>query len=386
MTFRCTSCGHETGPATLCDRCDGFVRFSCDDPSTLQAAIEGDFWAALPPVSERIELGEANTPHISLDSEVHDGIAIDSKLESLNPTCSFKDRGSALTVSMAADPETTFEAVVVASTGNTATSVAAYAASADVPCAIVMPEGTSMAKLSQAYAHGASVFTVDGTFSDCFSLAQQVSNNRIINGTAVYSANPFVASANRTIAFEILCDYGDIPDWISVPVGAGPLLGGTYAGFTELYDHGIIESTPKMLCVQSHGCHPVVEAFEHNRVVRAWDEPITTDVGAIADPLRGYPEDGEHTRQSVLESDGHAVALSDSVVHRWTEQLARTDGIYAEPASAASVAGVVESNAVKPGETAVALITGHGLKEPSEAEPTVTAGATVDGLRTELLG
>ena len=316
-------------------------------------------------------MGEGETPTAAVGRELDPTVV--GKLESLNPSCSFKDRGSSLALSQVASPETPWEAVVVASTGNTATSVAAYAARADVPCAVLVPDGTSVAKLGQAAAHGAEVFTVDGTFSDAFRLAQEVAGERVLNATAVYSANPFVASADRTVAFELVSDLGGVPDWVTVPVGAGPLLGGTYFGFRDLADAGVIDSVPRMVCVQAEGCHPIVRAFERGERVEAWREPITTSVGAIADPLVGYADDGDQTLRAVLASDGTAIALDDRHVERWTERLAERSGVYAEPASAAAVAAVETVDAIDADDTVAALITGHGLKEEQTASPSATS-------------
>jgi threonine synthase len=308
------------------------------------------------------------------------------KLESLNPTCSFKDRGSSLAVSAVTDDDTTWEALVVASTGNTAPSVSAYAARAGVPCAVLVPDGTGFSKLGQVAAHGIEIFTVDGTFSDCFGLAEEVSDKRILNATAVYSANSFVATANRTVAFELVDQLGNAPDWVTVPVGAGPLLGGTYFGFSELSEAGIIDDIPRFLCVQARGCHPVVRAIERNEPVRAWTDQITTNVGAIADPLVGYAADGEQTRRSVEASGGAAIALDDEMIHGWTDRLAATEGVYAEPASAASVAAVDAADGIDRDDTVVALITGHGLKESGDGMPTAQPiGKNESAVRDALL-
>lgn len=368
----------------VCESCGGFVRYEETDDDRLSAAVERNPKAALPSFERTVSMGEGRTPLVRVEGI--DDATVYGKLESLNPTCSFKDRGSSLLVSAVADPETSWEALVVASTGNTAPSVAAYAARAGIPCVVLVPEGTSLSKLSQVSAHHIDIYTVDGTFSDCFRFAQRASDERVLNGTAVYSANPFVVSANRTVAFEIVARLGEAPDWVSVPVGAGPLLGGTHLGFTELYDHGIVDSRPKMLCVQAEGCHPIVRAFERDEPVRPWTEPITTDVGAIADPLDGYTVDGEETRRSVVESGGDAVALDDDLIFEWTDRLAATEGIYAEPASAASVAAI-DADVFDDGDTVVSLITGHGLKESSDEAPETTPiGDDPDRLRSVLLG
>lgn len=367
MSFRCYACGADSvPPRAVCDECGGFVRYVSEKIEPLREAIAGDATAALPSFVSDVSMGEGDTPLVDLTAATP---TVQGKLESLNPTCSFKDRGSAVVVSAVADRRTSWEGIVVASTGNTAPSVAAYASRADVPCAVLVPDDTSTSKLSQVAAHGAEVYATDGTFSDCFRVAQRAGGERLLNATAVYSANPFVASADRTVAFEIVRQLGAVPDWVSVPVGAGPLLAGTYWGFEELYDAGLVDRRPRMLCVQARGCHPIVEAFRSDEPVKPWQGPITTEVGAIADPLVGYVEDGEQTRRAVVESGGDAVALDDDEIHEWTDRLSRTDGVYAEPAAAASVAAA-ESEAVDDDDRVVALVTGHGLKESGEASVT----------------
>lgn len=386
MPFCCHTCGTTvTDLRATCKSCGDFVRYEEADEQQLVEAVSGDPSAALPAFGTDLSMGEGNTPlvdleRLDLEPTVH------GKLDSLNPTCSFKDRGSALLVSAVTDTETTWEGIVVASTGNTAPSVAAYAARSSTPCAVLVPTGTSLSKLAQVAAHGVPIYTVDGTFSDCFQFAQRVSNDRILNATAVYSANPFVASANRTVAFELVAELDTVPDWVTVPVGAGPLLGGTHAGFVELYEAGIIETLPRMLCVQADGCHPVVRAIDRDETVRPWSGKITTGIGAIADPLRGYAGDGEETRRAVVESGGTGVALDDRTIHEWTHQLATEEGVYAEPASAASVAAVT-ADAVGPDDTVVALVTGHGLKESEDSDiETTPVGDDLETLRTALIG
>jgi len=337
------------------------VWYSASDAAIARAA-EGAPRAALPSMARGVSMGEGATPLVPCTVAGH---TVHAKLDSLNPTCSFKDRGSAALVSAVADASTPWQGIVVASTGNTAPSVAAYAARAGVPAAVIVPEGTSMAKLGQVAAHDAAVFTVDGTFSDCFTLAQQTAGATIVNATAVYSANPFVAMANRTVAFELLEQLPAPPTHVTVPVGAGPLLGGIDQGFREAVAAGLLDRRPAMICVQARGCHPIVQAYEAARPVSAWTAPITTSVGAIADPLVGYPEDGETTRQAVLDSGGAAIALPDAQIHAAADDLARRWGIYAEPAAAASV-GVIDELSLDADAVVVAMVTGHGLKEPAE--------------------
>jgi threonine synthase len=389
MPARCDDCGARAGGlAPTCDRCGGFVRYVESDRRALERAVSGDPTAALPSYEPRVTMGEGSTPLVPLDRVGLDA-TVYGKLESLNPTCSFKDRGSALLVSAAADPSTPAEAVVVASTGNTAPSVAAYAARAGVDCAVVVPADTPDSKLAQVAAHGGAVYTVPGSFSDCFRVVRQASRSdeRLLDATAVYSANPFVASADRTVAFELVADLGESPDWVAVPVGAGPLLGGVYQGFRELAAAEVVTQPPRMLAVQASGCHPIVRAFEADEPVRPWREPVATDIGAIADPLVGYPADGEATLRAVRDSGGRAVALEDRVIHDWADRLSRREGIYAEPAAAAGVAALgADDGIVDPDGTVVALVTGHGLKESAGGDAsTVRVGDAAD-LRRAVLG
>lgn len=385
MPFRCHSCGRVlTEIRAVCEECGGFVRYVEADENRLYRSIEDNPTVALPQFGTDISMGEGRTPLVALD---HLDVAptVYGKLESLNPTCSFKDRGSTLAVSAVSDSDTSWEGIVVASTGNTAPSVAAYAVRAGIPCAVLVPEGISGSKLSQVATHHVDIYTVSGTFSDCFRFAQSVSGERILNATAVYSANPFVVSANRTVAFEIVSQLGRPPDWVSVPVGAGPLLGGTYLGFAELYEQNVVDSIPKMLCVQAKGCHPIVRAIDRDESVQPWTDPITTEVSAIADPLDGYAVDGDETRRAVVESQGDAVALDDNRIFEWTDRLASTEGIYAEPASAASIAAL-DTDVVGRDDTVVALVTGHGLKESHGGDPNPTPiGDDLDQLRSVLL-
>jgi threonine synthase len=389
MPTRCGDCdARADGLAPICDRCGGFVRYVESDRRALERAVSGDPTAALPSYEPRVTMGEGSTPMVPFDRLGLDA-TVYGKLESLNPTCSFKDRGSALLVSAAADPSTPAEAIVVASTGNTAPSVAAYAARAGVDCAVVVPADTPDSKLAQVAAHGGAIYTVPGSFSDCFRVVRRAgrSDERLLDATAVYSANPFVASADRTVAFELVADLREPPDWVTVPVGAGPLLGGVYQGFQELAAAGVVADAPRMLAVQAVGCHPIVRAFEADEPVRPWREPITTDVGAIADPLVGYPADGEATLQAVRDSGGGAVALGDRVIRDWADRLSRREGIYVEPAAAAGVAAIGADNEfVGPDETVVALVTGHGLKEPASGDAPTVRVEDAAALREAVLG
>lgn len=362
MKYHCPTCGYRSSQDKVtCEECDGFMRYS--PPKEVFQAIEEDHSSSVILGSQKVSMGEGNTPLAELN-QIISGPEVICKLESLNPTGSFKDRGASAIASVVAQADTRYEAIVVASTGNTATSTAAYAARADIPVILIVPEKTEKSKLTQAARHGATLATVDGDFSNCFTLAQQAAEqNKIINATSVYSANPYVAAANQKVAYELFLQLEKMPDWIVIPVGAGPLLGGIYDGFIELHERNYISSIPRLLAVQASGCQPIIRAIRTNSVVSEWESPIRTDINAIADPLRGYASDGERTRRAVVESGGTGIALDDRVTKRWHRRLADEEGIHVEPASAMAVGAINKCELIGSEDRCVSLLTGHGLKE-----------------------
>lgn len=382
--FACHDCGTSVvPPQPVCDKCNGFAIHQAS-VDALASAIAQEPSVAGPPVAETASLGEGDTPLLRLPAP---GGSRHVKLEATNPTGSFKDRGSAALGSAAVASDPDIEALVVASTGNTAASVAAYAARTGLPCTVILPAGTGSVKVAQAGAHGVELLGIDGTFSDCFALARAVADDpRVLNATAVYSANPYVASANRVIAFELMAELDAPPDWVTVPVGAGPLLGGIQAGFAELAAAGLISETPRCCAVQAQGCHPIVRAIQRDEPVTSWEQSITTAVSAIADPLRGYAADGERTRQAILASDGTAVALDDSRIAAARTRLAREHGLFVEPASAAAVEAIQVTPDIAPSDQVVSILTGHGLKHHSEVCLDVRDDPHPGGIRRDLLG
>lgn len=367
MGFHCPTCGYRSSQDDVtCDKCDGFMIYS--PPEKVFQAIEQGRSSSVALGSQKVSMGEGDTPITELN-QIISGPEVICKLESLNPTGSFKDRGASAIAGVVAQADTIYEAMVVASTGNTATSTAAYAARADIPVVLVVPEKTEKSKLSQAARHGATLATVDGDFSNCFRLAQQAAEqNKIINATSVYSANPYIAAANQKVAYELFLQMEKMPDWIVIPVGAGPLLGGIYDGFVELHERNYISSIPRLLAVQASGCQPIIRAIRTNSVVSAWESPIRTDVNAIADPLRGYASDGERTRRAVVKSGGTGIALDDRVTKRWHRKLADEEGIHVEPASAMAVGAIDECELIGSEDRCVALLTGHGIKEQVDSK------------------
>ncbi len=314
--------------------------------------------------AEPVTLGEGGTALLGVPRLDPSGTLL-LKNETTNPTASFKDRPVAVAATVAR--ELGLSGLICASTGNTGVAVAAYAARTGLPAACVVPETTPAAKLLYIEAVGACIVRVNGDYSDAHALARSAAENyRWANLTSTY-VNPYMLEGDKTVAYEILEQLGGrFPDWILVPVGAGPLLAAIYKGFQEL--GAMEEATPRMVAVQAAGCSPIVRAFDAKAVeVSEWEHPVETAASSIADPLRGYPEDGTRTLSAVYQSGGTAVAVSEEEMFGAMVDLANTEGLFVEPGAAVSVAAYRElanRRIIGEGEKAVAVLTGHGLKDP----------------------
>jgi threonine synthase len=309
-------------------------------------------------------LGEGGTPLLRAPRLDPSGRLV-LKNETTNPTASFKDRPVAVAATVAW--ELGLSGLICASTGNTGVAVAAYAARAGLPAACVVPEATPAAKLQQIEAVGARVVRVNGDYSDAHALARSATENYCwANLTSTY-VNPYMLEGDKTVAFEVFEQLGGrFPDWMLVPVGAGPLLAAIYKGFQELGAMG--EAAPRMVAVQAAGCPPIVRAFEARAVeVREWEHPVETAASSIADPLRGYPEDGTRTLSAVRQSGGMAIAVAEEEMLGAMLDLASSEGLFVEPGAAVAVAAyreLADRKIIGTGETAVVVLTGHGLKDP----------------------
>lgn len=319
------------------------------------------------PDTEPVTLGEGDTPLLyARRLEPSGGLLL--KNETANPTASFKDRPVAVATTMAR--ELGLEGVVCASTGNTAVAVAAYAAQGGLPAVCLVPQGTPAAKLAQVEAAGARVVRFRGNYSDGHFLARAAAERYgWANLTSTY-VNPYMLEGDKTVAYELYEQLGgQVPDQVIVPVGAGPLLAAVHKGFEELRRAGLVRGEgPKMVAVQAAGCSPIVRAFEQEaEEVRPWEEAADTKASSIADPLRGYPEDGTRTLSVVRRSGGVAVAVSDAEIYDSMVDLARTEGLFVEPGAAAAVAAyrkLAARELLNREERSVLLLTGHGLKDP----------------------
>ena len=304
-----------------------------------------------------ITLGEGGTPlvHAPALSELVEG-EVHLKVEGMNPTGSFKDRG--MTMAITAAVAEGAKAVVCASTGNTSASAAAYATQAGLTCAVLVPAGKiSMGKLSQAIAHGAELIQIDGNFDGCLDIARKLAENYPV--FLVNSVNPARIEGQKTAAFEVVDALGDAPDYHLLPVGNAGNITAYWKGYREYYDDGVSSSLPAMWGFQAAGAAPIVAGH-----------PIT-EPDTVATAIRiGNPASWEYAEAARDESSGMIKAVTDEEIlaaHRW---LSAKEGVFVEPASASGVAGLIKEHAasrVPAGKRWVITVTGHGLKDPDWA-------------------
>lgn len=319
----------------------------------------------------RLTLQEGGTPLIGSRNLAGEIGASDLHLkdETRNPSGAFKDRP--MTVGISKALELGCRAVTTASSGNGAASLAIYAAKAGLPCFIFVPEGTPIAKVAHAVTAGAKVIKVRGDYSNSYRTAKQAAADYSWMNITTTFLNPYTFEGDKTVAYELYHQLGgEVPDWILIPTGAGPLVYGIFKGFVELKRFGLTSRIPRLVAAQSEGCQPIVAAFNAGQEkIRAWED-VKTVASAIADPLRGYERDGELILQVLRDSRGMAVAVSDAEMLEDVRRLAAAEGVFVEPAAAASVSALrrlLASGQISKDDKVVCLVTGHGLKDPTSA-------------------
>jgi threonine synthase len=308
-----------------------------------------------------VTLNEGNTPLVRGDrlaAAVAPGVEIWLKCEGQNPTGSFKDRGMTVAVSRALAERA--EAIICASTGNTSASAAAYAARAGIRAYVVVPQGKiALGKLSQAVMHGARVIQIEGNFDQALTLVRDVKERYPTQLALVNSVNPDRIQGQKTAAFEICDALGRAPDYHLLPVGNAGNITAYWRGYREYRDDGTVATTPRMMGFEAAGAAPLV----HGRVVT---EPRT-----VATAIRiGNPASWDGAIAARDESGGAIEAVDDEDILAAYRLLARTEGIFAEPASAISLAGALRMGArgqLRAGDVLVLTLTGHGLKDPDTA-------------------
>jgi threonine synthase len=314
------------------------------------------------PVTEKtpvISLGEGHTPLIratKLAKAITPGVELYLKFEGVNPTGSFKDRGMTLAISKAV--ESGARAVMCASTGNTSASAAAYGARAGLAVYVLIPAGKiAMGKLSQAMMHQATVIQIEGNFDQALTLVKDFSASLHIE--LVNSVNPFRIEGQKTAAFEVCDQLGDAPTRHVLPVGNAGNITAYWKGYKEYRAANQITRTPRMMGFQAAGAAPIV-------LGRIVDQPQT-----IATAIRiGNPASWSSALSAIEESAGAIDMVTDEEILQAYTMVAATEGVFCEPASAASVAGVAKlhrTNILREGETVVCTLTGHGLKDADTA-------------------
>jgi threonine synthase len=314
-----------------------------------------------------VTLQEGNTPLLPApELSRRTGCEVYLKVEGLNPTGSFKDRGMTMAISKAVEEGA--KAVICASTGNTSASAAAYAARAGITCAVLVPQGKiAMGKLAQALVHGAKLLQVGGNFDDCLSLASKLAIDYPVS--LVNSVNQFRIEGQKTASFEIVDTLGDAPDIHCLPVGNAGNITAYWQGYQEYATDGIATRTPRMWGFQAAGSAPIVTG----KVV---EHPET-----IATAIRiGNPASWTKALDARDSSGGRIDAVTDRAILAAYRLLARSEAVFVEPASAASVAGLLQVHAageLEPCQRVVCTVTGNGLKDPEWAISGAPAPETI---------
>ncbi len=339
-------------------------------------------WASVLPLNEntpRISLGEGDTPLVR-SATIERECGLDElwfKLESCNPTGSFKDRGMVMAVAKAM--ESGAKAIMCASTGNTSASAAAYAAHCGLDCFVLVPGGRVAAgKMVQAMAYGSRIIEVEGNFDDALNAARELTAKHPV--ALVNSVNPFRIQGQKTASYEICESLGDAPDILAIPVGNAGNITAYWKGFGECAETSRATLHPRMYGFQAAGAAPLVSG-------KPVAEPHT-----IATAIRiGNPASWAGAIGARDESQGLIEAVTDDEILEAYRLLARHEGLFVEPASAASVAGLLKNGRAGKirGGRAVAILTGNGLKDPDTAlgqyQPNITkAAATVEGVERAL--
>jgi len=362
---RCSATFEPYPPIYTCKECNGFLEYAYDFEKLRRVELTGSFtfWRyrlLLPEVKSVVTMGEGGTP-LHKAERLAEEIGLGDvflKDETRNPTNSFRDRCATLMVSNAQDLN--YDSVVCASDGNLGASLAAYSAKSGLACHIVVPKNVDMGKLAQMLIYDAIIEEhgeiVDESVERAESLAKETEWYQ-----ATAELNPLAIEAQKTIAYEVVEQYG-VPDWFIVSVGSGGTIHSVWKGFKELQALGSIDTLPKLVGVQAEGCAPVVNAFLENKSEPiAIQKPSTHALGILV----RNPLSGGRALKAMAESRGAAVAVSDSEIFAAEQEIARLEGIFAEPASSATIAALkklVYQGIVTKKDRVVCLITGSGLK------------------------
>lgn len=372
--LECIECGARYGPDEViytCKKCNGLldVIYDYSKITLTREDLKGPLsvwkYKALLPISrEPISLKEGGTPVYHL-KRIGEQIGLKeayAKHEGMNPSGSFKDRG--MTVGVTKALELGMKSVACASTGNTSASLAVYGARAGVPVIVLLPAGkVALGKVAQALMHGARVISIKGNFDDALRLGRELC---ISNGIYLLnSINPYRLEGQKTIGFEIVDNFGwEVPDRIILPVGNAGNITAIFKGLNEMKKLGIIDRIPKMTGIQAEGSAPIVKAIKSGaKNIMPEEHPET-----VATAIRiGDPVNAVKALTAIRTSGGTAETVTDDEILTAQKMLARAEGVGVEPASAASVAGMIKlrnMGVIEDDERVVCVVTGHLLKDP----------------------
>jgi threonine synthase len=374
--MKCISCGEEYNIDEIiytCKKCDSTLEVVSSRPDVSKDIFncrKSTMWKykEFLPVDETkiVSLEEGGTPFCKCDKLGDElGIELYVKVEGSNPTGSFKDRG--MSVGMTKAVELGVSTVGCASTGNTSASLAAYAARAGKRCVVLLPAGkVALGKLAQAMFHGAEVISIRGNFDEALETVTSLA----LEGQLylLNSVNPYRLEGQKTIGFEIVDDLGwKSPDRIVLPVGNAGNISAIWKGIKEFHEAGFMDDIPMMTGIQAEMAAPIANAVRQGKnTIEPVKNPET-----IATAIRiGAPVSAQKALNAIYESNGYADTVTDEEILSAQKLLARKEGIGVEPASAASIAGLlkmVESGEVDKGEQVVCIVTGHLLKDPNTA-------------------
>ena len=362
INLRCFECGalHDADVLTLnCSRCGGVldVSYSSGGHGNDQSAAPTPFHQP----ADAISMGEGGTPTVAIRNlgQQLGAERLYAKLEMMNPTGSFKDRGMAVLMSVSA--ESGVEEVVEDSSGNAGASVAAYAARAGIRAHIFAPASAPAAKLDQIAVYGATTHLIEGNRQDVTDAAMAFAErNSMVY--ASHNLSPYFTEGTKSFAYEICDQFGsELPKHIAIPVGNGSLLIGAHIGFRELRRAGRISAVPRLHAIQARAVMPLAAAFDDE------SQPAPPTGSTIAGGIAvGNPPRLRQCLHVLRDTGGSALAVEDSDILRWQRMLAREEGIFVEPTSAAAFAGVerlINEGTIQRKDSIVAVATGFGLKD-----------------------
>ncbi len=365
LTLKCIHCSSEFQVYPLrsnCEKCGGTLEFAAELPEARNLRFSGQpgFWRyrqVLPPVKHEVSLGEGGTP-LHKAERLAKTVGLKElylKDETRNPTNSYRDRAAAFMTSNAIDQG--FETLVCASNGNMGASLAAYTAKANLICHVLVPKIVDVGKLAQMIAYDAVIEESGNIVDDSIRKAADLAKE-----TGWYQAtaelNPLVVEAQKTISYEIN-EQSATPNWVIVPMGSGGTIYSLWKGFKELKELGLADSLPRMVGVQTEGCAPIVNQLKDNAPSKSFS-PSTRALAILV----GEPLQSDLAVKAIHESNGLALTVSDSEILASELLVAKLEGVFAEPASSATVAALqkLKEKQISTHDSVVCLITGSGLK------------------------